>query len=89
MTTITLHEQRFKKNPNTKTTYILEEEHTEKITYEQYMNFKNSIGWFRRTGGTEKTEYNYTSIGYSMTKLTSTSPDKQIKIIRKFKFDGE
>ena len=89
METITIHQQTFSKNPTTKTTYILEEETTETITKKQYNNICNeeTLKWFRRLGGSETAQRGYTCRGYLITKLTSKSPDKNIKIIRKFKFD--
>lgn len=77
------------KNPNTKTTYIVEEEKTEEITREQYKNITSdeTLEWFRNIGGTETAARRYTCRGYNITRLTSTSPDRQTKIIRQFKFN--
>ena len=76
------------KNPNTKTTYIIDEEIKEVISKRQYNNITNddTIKFFRRLGGTETVERGYTSRGYLIYKLTSTSPDWQMKTIRKFEF---
>jgi len=89
MDTIVMHRQKFVKNPNTKTTYILEEETTENLTKEQYTNITSddTLKWFRRLGGIETAQRGYTCSGYLITKLTSKSPDKQLKIIRTFKFN--
>jgi len=85
MEKITMHQQNLIKNPNTKTTYILEEERTEEITREQYNNITNddTLKFFRRLGGSETAE----TIGEQITKLTSKSPDNEIKVIRTFKFE--
>ena len=40
-----------------------------------------------RSGDLSKLEKNYTPAGYITTKLTSTSPDKEIKIVRKFRYE--
>jgi len=84
-----MHRQEFVKNPNTKTTYILEEEITENLTKEQYTNITSddTLKLFRRLGGIETAQRGYTCSGYLITKLTSKSPDKQLKIIRTFKFN--
>jgi len=89
MDTIVMHRQEFVKNPNTKTTYILEEEITENLTKEQYTNITSddTLKLFRRLGGIETAQREYTCSGYLITKLTSKSPDKQLKIIRTFKFN--
>lgn len=89
MIKITLNEKRFSKNPNTKTTYFLTEEKTREITEREYQNIASSdtLKFFRRLGGSESAIYGYTCNGYKITKLTSTSPDKSIKVIRKFNFE--
>lgn len=89
METITMHQQTFSKNPNTKTTYNLEEETTETITRKQYNNICNedTLKWFRRLGGSETAQRGYTCRGYLITKLTSKSPYGDTKVIRKFKFN--
>ena len=76
------------KNPNTKTTYIVEGEKTEQITKENYNNItsKETQKWFRRLGGSETAQRSYTCRGYLITRLTSVSPDRQNKNIYKFKF---
>lgn len=76
------------KNPNTKTTYIIEGEKTEQITKQHYENItsKQTQKWFRRLGGSETARRSYTSRGYLITKLTSVSPNKQNKSIYTFKF---
>lgn len=88
MYTIELTETRLSKNPNTKTTYIVDEVKTEIVTDEQHDLTTNddTCKFFRRLGGSETKEMSYTYKGYVCTKLTSTSPDKQTKIIREFKF---
>lgn len=85
---VQLLEIRYKKNPNTKTTYIKESEKTKEISLEQYENITNNdtLKWFRRLGGSETAVKTYTKLGYKTVKLTSSSPDKQIKVVRTFKF---
>lgn len=89
MEEIILNETRLIKNPSTKTTYTVEEEKTEAVTRKQYNLIcgKDTLKWFRRLGGTETAQRGYTCAGYLIVKLTSTSPDKENKIIRTFKFN--
>ena len=56
----------------------------------QYNNITNvdTLKWFRRLGGSETAKKNYTSRGYMITKLTSTSPDRTIKVVREFNFNN-
>ena len=58
----------------------------ENIKAENYANIFNSIEFFKNLGGYEKVTKTYTINGYIPTMLTSISPDKQTKIIRKFAF---
>lgn len=85
---ITMTKTSLVKNPNTKTTYIVEGEKTEQITKENYNNItsKETQQWFRRLGGSETAQRSYTCRGYLITRLTSVSPDRQNKSIYKFKF---
>lgn len=78
-----------KKNPKTKTTYIQIEKTFETISKEQYDNITNdtTLKWLRRLGGSETSIKGYTCRGYLITKLISTSPTKQTKIVRTFKFN--
>ena len=88
MLKIILTQKEYVKNPNTKTTYFLNHESTEEITSEQYNNITNTdtLKYFRRIGGSESAIFGYTCNGYKVTRLTSTSPDKQTKIVRNFNF---
>ena len=88
MKTIEMTKKVFRKNPNTKTTYILESTEVENIDEETHemTTSEATCKTFRRWGGSETVERAYTSQGYKVVKLTSTSPDKQTKIIRTFKF---
>ena len=89
METIVMTRTELLKNPNTKTTYILESEKTENITREQYVRIAgdDTLKCFRRMGGSETAIKGYTCRGYLTTRLTSTSPSKETKIIRTFKFN--
>ena len=85
---IILTETRLIKNPNTKTTYIVDSKETKEVTQEQYelTTNDNTCKWFRRLGGSETKQMGYTFLGYICTKLTSISPDRQTKIVREYSF---
>ena len=85
---IILTETRLIKNPNTKTTYIVESKEVTEVTGRQHYLDTNddTVKWFRRLGGSESVQRSYTKQGYLVTKLVSTSPDKQNKVIREYKF---
>jgi hypothetical protein len=74
------------KNPNTKTTYLEEKREVEEIDERTYNNIESSSPFFRRLGGSETHLKTYTCRGYKTIRLTSVSPDKQLKTIREFKF---
>ena len=88
MYNIQLTETKQIKNPNTKTTYLNESVEVKTITDKEYNLITNNdtIKWFRRLGGSESLQRCYTCAGYKVYKLTSTSPDRQNKTIREFKF---
>lgn len=87
-TIITLTETKLIKNPNTKTTYIVESKEVSEVTSRQHSlaTCDDTVKWFRRLGGSETVERSYTSAGYLVTKLISTSPDKQNKTVREYSF---
>ena len=58
------------------------ETETQEISARQLACYLSSISFFN-----DRIEKNYTTAGYIATKLTSTSPDKEIKIIRKFRYE--
>tara|TARA_Y100001937_G_C7054552_1_gene300788 strand:- start:527 stop:796 length:270 start_codon:yes stop_codon:yes gene_type:complete len=89
MTKIVMTQINLTKNPDTKTTYLVDKEVTEEITPTQYRNItsNDTLKWFRRLGGSETAQRSHTCRGYNITTLTSTSPDKQSKTIRHFKFN--
>jgi hypothetical protein len=89
MKTIEMTKKVFVKNPNTKTTYILESSEVEMIDEQTHglTTSEATCKTFRRWGGSETVERAYTSQGYKVVKLTSTSPDRQTKIVRTFNFD--
>ena len=87
-TIITLTETRLTKNPNTKTTYIVDSIEVSTVTERQHSltTCDDTVKWFRRIGGKETVQRSYTNAGYLVTKLISTSPDKQTKVVREYEF---
>jgi|TARA_R110000772_G_scaffold259372_1_gene376977 hypothetical protein len=88
MTLIIETKTSLRKNQNTKTSYLTESVKEKLLTERQYnltVN-KDTLKWFRTLGGSETAQKSYTSYGYVIYKLTSTSPDKEIKNIREFQF---
>lgn len=87
-TRIELTEVRLEKNPNTKTTFDVVNESSKVITEQNYKNIISDdwVKFMRRLGGVETLTRSYTSAGYLVTKLVSTSPDRQNKTIREFSF---
>lgn len=60
---------------------------TEEITIKEYDNIFSSINFFKTLGGTERVYKSYTIAGYIPTKLVSTSPNKETKVIRKISIE--
>jgi hypothetical protein len=88
MISITLTTKVYNKKANTKTAYSLESTEVEVISQKTHSLITNNdtCKWFRRLGGLESVVRGYTCDGYKVTKLTSTSPDRQIKKVREFSF---
>ena len=61
------------------------EEVKKTIQFDEYFNYLSSIDFFKGLGGSERVEKSYTISGYIPTRLTSVSPDRQIKVIRQFR----
>ena len=57
------------------------------INSENFKNIISSIPFFRNLGGFERVTKGYTIAGYIPVELSSISPDKKIKIVRKFKVE--
>ena len=86
---IILTESWYSKNPNTKTSYILDSKEVTEVTERQHYLTTNDevLKSFRRAGGTETAERRYTIAGYKVTKLTSTCYNKLSKVVREYKFE--
>ena len=75
------------KKQGTKNAYKIDKTETREINRKQYdlTTGKETQQWFKRIGGSETATKSYTSAGYLVTHLVSTSPDKETKIIRTYK----
>ena len=71
----------------TKTVYQTVNVEETTISEEQYKNIVDAAGFFRRLGGYEWSRKCYTSKGYLVVRIMSTSPCKTIRTIREFNFD--
>lgn len=85
---ITLTKTQLVKNPNTKTTYLVDSIETSEVTETEHQlaTCDDTVKWFRRLGGSESVQRAYTCRGYVVVKVVSTSPDRQRKTIREYKF---
>ena len=79
------------KKEGTKTVFVTVSTKTQEVTREQHRNAteEGTVKYFRRLGGSETIERGYTSQGYNVVKITSTSPDKERRTIREYDFDSE
>ena len=86
---ITMTEKQYGIKPGTSKTWQELELQTKEITTEQYRSITSdeTLKFFRRLGGSEYVERGYTSRGYNVVRLLSTSPDKQQRTERIFSFD--
>lgn len=61
--------------------------------YGEYVHSKitnsETLRFFRRLGGSEHAERSYTPVGYIVTRLISTNPDRTVRIVRKFRITDE
>lgn len=66
--------------------WALSETEIDTVDLKTIKMIEDSVGFFRRLGGTETLIKGYTCAGYNPVKLTSTSPDKTAKTVRKFEY---
>lgn len=45
----------------------------------------DTLAWFRRIGGSEYAVRSYTPVGYIVTRLISTNPDRTVRKVRRFR----
>ena len=86
--TITMIEERYEKTASGKSwkknPVSIEER---EILFVEYFNYLSGVEFFRNLGGYEKVEKSYTHKGHIPTRLTSISPNKDTKVVRKFKLE--
>lgn len=61
---------------------------TEELTGRFYCNCVDAVPFFRNIGGYERVSASYTYMGYIPVEITSISPDKTEKVVRKFDIEG-
>ena len=79
---VTMKEKRFEKRGRKTYGKYPVEEKEESITARDFACYMSSIGFFG-----DRVEKSYTKLGYIPTKLTSFSPDKEVKVVREFKYN--
>jgi len=80
---------RYELKPGTKTVWVETSKADETITEDVYQNIIDACGWFRRLGGSEWLERNYTPKGYKVCRLISKSPCRTKKTVRIFDWNSE
>ena len=45
----------------------------------------DTLSWFRRIGGSEYAERSYTPVGFIVTRLVSSNPDRTVRKVRRFR----
>jgi hypothetical protein len=83
-----MNEKRYNKKQGFKNAYALESVTIREIDETHYNNIvcDDTLKWFRRLGGSESVQRNYTNRGYKVVKLISKSPNGSIKVVREFRF---
>mgnify|MGYP000948769275 CR=1 FL=1 len=91
MYTIIETKTKLEKKAGTKNAYKEVSKEVTEVTERQYKLTTNddTIKWFRRLGGSQSVTRGYTYAGYVVIKLVSTSPDKQNKTIREYKYKNK
>ena len=87
MLQITLITEKYELKEGRKTVFELKETETKIIDSETHKMIVDASPFFKKLGGSEVLERSYTCAGYVVTKITSKSPDRDVKTVRKFKFD--
>ena len=78
---VTMKEKRFEKRGRKTYGKYPVEEKEESITSRELAWYMSSIGVFG-----DKVDKAYTELGYKPIRLTSVSPDKEIKVVREFEY---
>ena len=86
MRTIKLTKKEYQIKEGTKSVWVEVDSRVSQINETEYNNIIDSCPFFRRLGGSETLQREYTCAGYKVTRLISKSPDRTVKVIRTFKF---
>lgn len=88
MVKIILTQTKYVRKPNTKTAWLETEREEKECTEREHQlaTCDDTVKWFRRLGGSESVTRAYTYAGYVPVRVVSTSPDKQNRTIREYKF---
>lgn len=82
---IVMKEQKFTRTPSGKSWKSKpDSEETKKIPADWYHNYFDAVPFFRNCGGSESVQMGYTYAGYLPVQLTSISPERDKKIVRRF-----
>lgn len=87
MLQITLITENYELKEGRKTVFELKETETKIIDLETYEMIVEASPFFKNLGGSEVLQRSYTCVGYVVTKITSKSPERDVKTVRKFNFD--
>lgn len=49
----------------------------------------DTLTFFRGLGGSERAERSYTPVGYIITRLTSSNPDRTVRKVRRFRITDQ
>jgi len=83
---ITETKKEYNLKEGTKTAWKETETEERIIPEEWYTNSVDAAPFFRRLGGSETLQREYTCRGYKVVRIISKSPDRQIKVIREYSF---
>ena len=84
MLQITLITEKYELKEGRKTVFELKETETKIVDLKTHKMIVDASPFFRRLGGSEVLERSYTCAGYGVTKITSKSPNRDFKTVRKF-----
>ena len=91
MYTIIETKTKLEKKAGTKNAYKEVSKEVKEVTEQQHELTTNdeTCKWFRRLGGSESLQRAYTCAGYVVVKLISTSPNRESKTVREYKFKNK
>ena len=84
----TVKTTRYTLKEGTKTAWTETESDTQDFTEQQYKNCVDASPFFRRLGGSETVTKGFTRQGFLVIRIVSKSPDRTMKTVREFDFEG-